>query len=100
MNAQRGISTGRSVLMLDTACLDDVEQASASGLLAGITTNPSLLRKEGEALVHQLRAIFAASQGPVFFQPTEADTNAAREQLAHARALHPDRVRAKLPLAE
>jgi transaldolase len=99
MNARSG-PTDRSVLMLDSASLDDVEQASALGLLAGITTNPSLLRKEGGAPLEQLRALLAASEVPVFFQPTEADTHTAREQLAQALALDPGRVRAKIPLVD
>lgn len=100
MNALLGHASRPSVLMLDSASLADVAQASGLGLLAGITTNPALLRKEGNAPLHQLQAILAASNGPVFFQPTEASTSAAREQLASARALDPDRVRAKLPLAD
>jgi transaldolase len=100
MNTRREPDTSRTVVMLDSASLDDVEQATVAGLLAGITTNPALLRKEGGDPLEQLCAILATTPVPVFFQPTEADTTAAREQLAEARALDPDRVRAKLPLAD
>lgn len=86
--------------MLDSASLRDVERASVLGLLSGITTNPSLLRKEGAPPLEQLSDLLDTAEVPVFFQPTEANTQVARDQLAQARALDPDRVRAKLPFSD
>jgi transaldolase len=100
MDGRRDAATPGAVLMLDSASVRDVEQISALGLVSGITTNPSLLRKEGKPPLDQLRELLAISEVPIFFQPTEATTQAARMELRRARELAPDRVRLKLPLTE
>src|SRR3989344_3144209 len=37
-------------IFLDTAILEEIEQAESYGLLEGVTTNPSLMKKAAEAL--------------------------------------------------
>jgi transaldolase len=101
MNTRPGpADPSRAVLMLDSASLRDVEQISALGLVSGITTNPTLLRKEGKPPLEQLRNLLSVSEVPIFFQPTDPATQAARVQLERARDLDPGRVRAKLPLSD
>jgi transaldolase len=89
-----------AVLMLDSASPRDVEQISGLGLISGITTNPFLLRKEGKPPLDQLRELLSISEVPIFFQPTEQTTQAARVELQRARELDPNRIRAKLPLTD
>jgi len=36
---------------LDTANLDEIKEANEMGLIDGVTTNPSLIAKEGQQLV-------------------------------------------------
>ena len=38
---------------IDTADLHEIEQANAMGVLDGVTTNPSLVKKAGGADFHQ-----------------------------------------------
>ena len=38
---------------IDTADLDEIRQASAMGMLDGVTTNPSLIKKAGGADFHR-----------------------------------------------
>ena len=51
---------------IDTASLDEIREAAAMGVLDGVTTNPSLMRKEGARDFHaHIREICEIVQGPV-----------------------------------
>jgi transaldolase len=53
-------------IYIDTANLEEIRQAAAMGVLDGVTTNPSLVSKEGEVDFHDhLRAICEIVPGPV-----------------------------------
>ena len=42
---------------LDTANLDEIKRAAAWGIVDGVTTNPSLIAKEGRPMAEQIRRI-------------------------------------------
>ena len=50
---------------LDTANLDDIRWGVDTGLLDGVTTNPSLIAKEGKRHHEQLEAICEMVSGDV-----------------------------------
>lgn len=50
---------------IDTANLDDIREANALGVLAGVTTNPSLVAKEGADFHERLREITSEVSGSV-----------------------------------
>ena len=51
---------------IDTANLDEIKEAAALGVLDGVTTNPSLIAKEGEKDYRTLlRKICEVVHGPV-----------------------------------
>ncbi len=52
-------------LYIDTANIDEIRQAAALGVLDGVTTNPSLVAKEGVDFHTRLREICAVVAGPV-----------------------------------
>ncbi|MCP3902575.1 MAG: fructose-6-phosphate aldolase [Planctomycetes bacterium] len=52
-------------LYIDTANIDEIRQAAALGVLDGVTTNPSLVAKEGVDFHTRLREICAVVPGPV-----------------------------------
>lgn len=52
-------------LYIDTANLDEVKQAHALGVLDGVTTNPSLIAKEGVEYSKRLAEICEVVSGPV-----------------------------------
>lgn len=91
------------LLLLDSADLDDVRAAAASGVVAGVTTNPSLLHAAAagrDAVEHVAAIARALPAGPVFLQLHARDDDAALEQAARAvRALGDDagRLVFKLP---
>jgi len=52
-------------LYIDTANLDEIKRAAGLGVLDGVTTNPSLVAREGVELAPQLEAICRIVEGPV-----------------------------------
>jgi transaldolase len=61
---------------LDTANLDDIREAAALGLADGVTTNPSLIAKEGGVDFKQhIAAICEIVKGPVSAEVTSLDVD-------------------------
>ncbi len=52
-------------LFIDTANLDEIKEIHAWGVLAGVTTNPSLVAKEGGDFLQRIHDICELVQGPV-----------------------------------
>lgn len=50
---------------LDTADIDEIREANATGLLDGVTTNPSLIKKAGRDFFEVIGEIAAEVDGPV-----------------------------------
>ncbi len=63
-------------IFLDTAEIGEIRRFAASGMVDGITTNPSLIRKSGRDFNTVLREITDTVPGPVSAEvvATEADT--------------------------
>ena len=52
-------------LFLDTANLDEIRQGAETGIISGVTTNPTLIMKEGRDYVQTLKEITKIVNGPV-----------------------------------
>jgi transaldolase len=52
-------------IFVDTANLNEIRKAKAMGLVDGVTTNPTLLAKEGEETEKLIRKIWQEVRGPV-----------------------------------
>jgi transaldolase len=87
-------------LFLDTASIDDVRAAAKYGVISGVTTNPSLLAKEGGVSYKQrILEIAQVIDGPI---SAECVTRTAGELVTEARELaswHPNVV-VKIPIDE
>ena len=57
-------------IFLDTANLNEIKKAKALGLVDGVTTNPTLLAKEGERAETLIRKISEEVKGPVNVEVT------------------------------
>ena len=53
------------LFFIDTANLDEIKEAHALGVLAGVTTNPSLVAKENISFHDRLREITEVVSGSV-----------------------------------
>lgn len=69
---------------IDTANIDEIKKAWELGLIDGVTTNPSLIAKEGKEPVQLLKSICSIVKGPV---NGEVVGITADEMLREARAL-------------
>jgi transaldolase len=66
---------------LDTANLNELREAAAFGLLDGVTTNPTLISKEGDVDFKQhIAAICEITQGPVSAETTTQDRDGMLRQ--------------------
>lgn len=83
------------LLVLDSASVDDAAAAARLGIVSAITTNPTLLAKEGGPARERITALLDAFPGLVFFQPLSVDPEEVRAELAWFSAQ--PRVIPKLP---
>ena len=72
---------------LDSANLDEIREAAELGLIDGVTTNPSLIAKEGDVdFKNHIAAICEVVQGDVSAEVTSLDTeDMLREGREYAR---------------
>ena len=82
---------------LDTGSIEEIRAAAATGVLDGITTNPSLVAKEGRNLRDLVTEICNIVDGPVSAEVTEADTEAMVRQGMELSTIHRNVV-VKVPL--
>jgi len=84
-------------IFLDTANLDELRRGAAWGIVDGVTTNPSLIAKEGQPTAEQIRRICEVIHGDV---SAEVVATRAAEMIGEGRDLagiHP-KVVVKVPL--
>jgi transaldolase len=86
-------------IFVDTANIEQIRQAAALGVISGVTTNPSLLSKEGTADYESVvREICAIIDGPVSVEVLSED---AESMIAEARvkATWASNVNIKIPIS-
>ena len=82
---------------VDTANLDDIRDLTATGLLDGVTTNPSLIKKAGGDFFETIRAIAKLVDGPVSAETVATDHETMlKEGLKLAKLA--DNIAIKVPL--
>ena len=82
---------------IDSANLDEIKQVAEMGLVDGVTTNPSLLAKEGKGFQTTIKEICAMIDGPVSAEVVTSDN--AEQMLKEAHTVsswHPNVV-VKIP---
>ena len=86
---------------IDTANLDEIREAEAMGIISGVTTNPSLIAKEGRDYEETLREIAQIVDGPISGE-VKASTTLARDMVMEGRVIaqiHPNMV-VKIPMTK
>jgi len=82
---------------LDTANLDEIRHASRWGIIDGVTTNPTLIAKEGRVIHEQIAAICDLVEGPVSAEVIELDARGMIRQGRDLAKIHKNVV-VKCPL--
>ncbi|MBO6898720.1 MAG: fructose-6-phosphate aldolase [Shimia sp.] len=82
---------------VDTADIDAIAELNATGMVDGVTTNPSLIKKSGRDILEVTKEICDLVDGPVSAEVTATD---ADEMIAEGRKLVEiaDNIAVKVPL--
>lgn len=84
---------------VDTANVEDIRKANDMGIICGVTTNPSLIAKEGRDFNEVIKEITSIVDGPISGE-VKATTTDAEGMIAEGReiaAIHPNMV-VKIPM--
>jgi transaldolase len=85
-------------IFLDTANIDQIKQAAKLGIISGVTTNPSLLSKEGTADYEAItKKICSIIDGPVSVEVLAEEADAMIEE-ARIKAAWAPNVNIKIPI--
>ena len=82
---------------LDTADVDEIREIAAWGILDGVTTNPSLIKKSGRDFKEVVGEIAGICSGPISAEVTAMDTLGMLEQARQLKAELPPNVIIKIP---
>ena len=82
---------------VDTADIGDITELAATGLLDGVTTNPSLIHKSGRQFLEVIAEIAALVDGPVSAEVVAEDTDGMLREAAKLLTLG-ENIAIKLPL--
>ena len=82
---------------LDTANVKEIKEAASLGLLDGVTTNPSLVAKEGRSFKEMLIEICKIVDGPISAEVVSLEANAMVKEGKELAKIHKNIV-VKVPL--
>jgi transaldolase len=82
---------------IDTANIDEIREAASLGLLDGVTTNPSLVAKEGKNFRELLNEILKIVDGPVSAEVVSTDYNGILKEGRELASIH-ENIVVKVPL--
>lgn len=84
---------------IDTAKVEDIKKANDMGIICGVTTNPSLIAKEGRDFTEVIREITSIVDGPVSgeVKATTVDAEGMVKEGREIAAIHPNMV-VKIPM--
>ena len=84
---------------IDTANVEDIKKANDMGVICGVTTNPSLIAKEGRVFEEVIAGVASIVDGPISGE-VKATTTDAEGMIAEGREIakiHPNMV-VKIPM--
>jgi len=84
-------------IFIDTANLQEIRDAASMGLVDGVTTNPSLIAKEGRPFRQIITEICSVVDGPISAEVIAADAAGMVKEARNLAEIHPNIV-AKIPM--
>ncbi len=82
---------------LDTANIDEIKDAHSMGMVDGVTTNPSLIAREGRDFEEVIKEICEIVDGPISAEVISTDTEGMLKEARHLAGLHKNIV-VKIPM--
>lgn len=86
-------------LFIDTANVEDIRKANDMGVICGVTTNPSLIAKEGRDFNEVIKEITSIVDGPISgeVKATTTDAEGMMKEGREIAAIHPNMI-VKIPM--
>jgi len=84
-------------LFIDTANIEEIRIASSWGIIEGVTTNPSLIAKEGRKLTDVIKEITQLVDGPISAEVQEASADEMVKEAFVYAEMHPN-ITIKVPM--
>ena len=82
---------------IDTANIDEIKEAHSMGMVDGVTTNPSLIAKEGRNFEEIIKEICEIVDGPISAEVVGTDTEGMLEEARNLSKIH-DNIVVKIPM--
>lgn len=84
-------------LFLDTANVNEIREAAALGVISGVTTNPTLIAKEGRDFKETILEITTIVDGPISAEVVSLDAQGMIKEAMEIASWHPNIV-IKIPM--
>ncbi len=84
-------------LFIDTANVDEIREANDLGVICGVTTNPSLIAREGKVFEEVIKEITTIVDGPISAEVVAPDAAGMVEEAKKLSAIHKNIV-IKIPM--
>ena len=84
-------------LFIETANVDEIRKANDLGVICGVTTNPSLIAKEGRIFEEVVKEITSIVDGPISAEVISLESEKMVEEALELVKIHPNIV-IKLPM--
>lgn len=82
---------------IDTANVDEIREAHSMGMVDGVTTNPTLIAKEGRDFEEVIKEICEIVDGPVSAEVISTDTEGMLKEARELARLH-ENIVVKIPM--
>lgn len=86
-------------LFIDTANIDEIKDINDWGVICGVTTNPSLIAKEGRDFKQVVKEIAAIVDGPISAEVVALDSEGMLEEARDLAKIH-ENVIIKVPMTK
>lgn len=86
-------------IFIDTANVEEIRKASKLGILSGVTTNPSLIAKEGRDIKEVIEEICSIVDGPISAEVMSLDGDKMVKEARELSKIHKNIV-VKIPMCE
>lgn len=86
-------------LFIDTANIDEIKEVNEWGVICGVTTNPSLIAKEGRDFVEVIEEITNIIDGPISAEVISLEKEGMVEEARDLAKIHPNIV-IKIPMTQ
>ncbi|NDI77702.1 MULTISPECIES: fructose-6-phosphate aldolase [Psychrilyobacter] len=84
-------------IFIDTANVEDIKKANDMGVICGVTTNPSLIAKEGRVFKEVVTEITSIVDGPISAEVISLEAPKMLEEAEDLIKIHPN-ITIKLPM--